>query len=142
MAVLGITSLTPDRAGPTELAYHTRNHWRIENRLHWIRDTAHTEDASRIRTGHAPRTMASLRNLAIDAHRLAATPASPPDSPTPAETSPGHSPCSESTPDQYQHDFAGTLGTTPARAGRTLPDQRFCMAHCQFGLRLLRRCAR
>ena len=29
------------------------------------------EDASRVRTGHAPRVMASLRNLAISALRLA-----------------------------------------------------------------------
>jgi len=71
MAVLGITSLTSDHAGPAELAAHTRGHWGIENKLHWIRDVAYTEDASRVRTGTAPRLMASLRNLAINALRLA-----------------------------------------------------------------------
>lgn len=71
MAVLGITSLTPGQAGPAELAAHTRGHWGIENKLHWVRDVIYTEDASRIRTGTAPRLMASLRNLAINALRLA-----------------------------------------------------------------------
>jgi hypothetical protein len=38
--------------------------WGIEA-LHHIRDTTFAEDASRVRTGTAPRAMASLRNLAI-----------------------------------------------------------------------------
>jgi len=46
-------------------------HWRIENSLHWVRDVTFGEDASRIRTGNAPRTMATLRNLAIGMHRRA-----------------------------------------------------------------------
>lgn len=71
MAVLGVTSLSPGQAGPAELADHTRGHWGIENRLHWIRDVVYAEDASRVRTGTAARTMASLRNLAINALRLA-----------------------------------------------------------------------
>jgi len=33
--------------------------------LHHIRDTTFAEDASQLRTGAAPRAMASLRNLAI-----------------------------------------------------------------------------
>jgi hypothetical protein len=45
-------------------------HWEIENRLHWVRDVSYGEDASRVRTGTAPRVMASLRNLAISALRL------------------------------------------------------------------------
>ncbi|WP_312878597.1 ISAs1 family transposase [Lentzea indica] len=71
MAVLGITSLTNDQAGPAELATWTRGHWDIENKLHWTRDVLYTEDASRVRTGTAPRVMASLRNLALNALRLA-----------------------------------------------------------------------
>ena len=39
-----------------------RGHWTIENNVHWVRDTAWREDASKIRTGAAPRIMASLRN--------------------------------------------------------------------------------
>jgi hypothetical protein len=41
-----------------------RGHWAIEA-LHHIRDVTFAEDASQVRSGTAPRTMASLRNLAI-----------------------------------------------------------------------------
>jgi len=47
-----------------------REHWTIENKIHHVRDTTFAEDASRIRTGTAPRAMAALRNLAIGALRL------------------------------------------------------------------------
>ena len=39
--------------------------------LHHIRDTTYAEDASRLRTGNAPRVMATLRNTAISLLRLA-----------------------------------------------------------------------
>lgn len=45
-------------------------HWAIES-LHWIRDTCYREDHSRVRTRSGPRVLASLRNLAINALRLA-----------------------------------------------------------------------
>ncbi|MBX9399275.1 hypothetical protein K4749_38395 [Streptomyces sp. TRM72054] len=38
----------------------------IENRLHFVRDTAFREDASKIRTGHSPENMATLRSFAIN----------------------------------------------------------------------------
>lgn len=69
--VYGITNLPPTSADPAHIADHLRRHWEIENRLHWVRDVTYTEDASRIRTGTAPHVMASLRNLAISALRLA-----------------------------------------------------------------------
>jgi len=42
-----------------------QGHWSIENRLHWVRDVTFAEDASQVRTGHAPRVMATCRNLVI-----------------------------------------------------------------------------
>jgi hypothetical protein len=48
-----------------------RAHWGIENKIHHVRDTSWSEDASRVRTDNAPRVMASLRNLALGALRLA-----------------------------------------------------------------------
>ncbi|WP_315863308.1 ISAs1 family transposase [Amycolatopsis sp. FBCC-B4732] len=66
----GITSL-PTGTGPANIAGHLRRHWEIENRLHWVRDTTYNEDASQVRTGTGPRSMASLRNLAISALRTA-----------------------------------------------------------------------
>jgi predicted transposase YbfD/YdcC len=69
IAALGITSLTPQRAGPPDIAVHVRGHWGIENKLHYVRDVTYGEDASRVRTGNAPRVMASLHNLVIAALR-------------------------------------------------------------------------
>lgn len=66
----GVTSLTPQQANPTQIAGLLRGHWDIENRLHWVRDVTYGEDHSQVRTGTAPRAMASLRNLAISALRL------------------------------------------------------------------------
>jgi hypothetical protein len=67
VTVYAITSLA-------RLAGWLRGHWRIENRLHWVRDVTFSEDASHARTGSLPRVMASLRNLAIGALRLAGHP--------------------------------------------------------------------
>jgi len=44
-------------------------HTHIENRLHWVRDVTYAEDHSRVRTDHAPRVMATLRNFAINTLR-------------------------------------------------------------------------
>ena len=57
-------------AGPATLAAWVRSHWEIENRLHWVRDVTYLEDKSLVRTGNAPRVMASLRSLAISLLRL------------------------------------------------------------------------
>ncbi|MCZ4087886.1 ISAs1 family transposase, partial [Streptomyces antarcticus] len=64
-----ITSLEPGQADGDQLATWIRGHWGIENLLHHVRDRTYSEDDSKIRTGHLPRTMASLRNLAIGIHR-------------------------------------------------------------------------
>jgi hypothetical protein len=64
MVANAITNLPFQLARPARLADLLRGHWAIEA-LHHVRDTTFAEDASRIRTGTAPRAMASLRNLAI-----------------------------------------------------------------------------
>ena len=69
--VYAITSLTAHQANAAYLAERVRGHWAIENREHHVRDVTFGEDASRVRTGGSPRAMASLRNLAISALRLA-----------------------------------------------------------------------
>jgi predicted transposase YbfD/YdcC len=68
--VYAVTSLTAAQTTPTQLAGHIRGHWTIENQTHHVRDTTSAEDASQVRTGNAPRAMASLRNLAISVLRL------------------------------------------------------------------------
>lgn len=64
VTVYAVTNLSAAQASPGRLADWIRGHWGIEA-LHHIRDTTFAEDTSQVRTGNAPRTMASLRNLAI-----------------------------------------------------------------------------
>ena len=64
VTVYAVTSLTAAQAHPARLADWIRGHWGIEA-VHHIRDTTFAEDASQVRSGSAPRAMASLRNLAI-----------------------------------------------------------------------------
>ena len=62
--------ITSDRdADPVTLAAWARSHREIENKLHWVRDVTYQEDKSMVRTGNAPRVMASLP-LAISILRL------------------------------------------------------------------------
>ena len=63
--VYAVTSLTRQRASANRLLDINRSHWAIENKLHWRRDTAFAEDASRIRSDRAPQALASLRNTVL-----------------------------------------------------------------------------
>ncbi len=69
--VYGITRLTRAAADATRLLGLIRSHWGIENGLHHVRDETFREDRCRVRRGHAPRVLASLRNVAV--HLLRAT---------------------------------------------------------------------
>jgi predicted transposase YbfD/YdcC len=63
--------ITSDRmADAATLASWIQGHRHIENKLHWVRDVTYQEDKSLVRTGNAPRVMASLRSLAISILRL------------------------------------------------------------------------
>lgn len=66
-----ITSADHQSAPPATLAAWVRGRWGIENRLRWVRDVSYDEDRSQVRTGQAPRVMATLRNTAISLLRLA-----------------------------------------------------------------------
>lgn len=47
-----------------------REHWHIENKLHWVRDVTFDEDRSTVHSGHIPQVMAVMRNTAIGLLRL------------------------------------------------------------------------
>jgi predicted transposase YbfD/YdcC len=68
--VYAVTSLTPGQADPARLAELVQGHWSVEARHH-VRDVTFAEDASKLRTGSAPRAMATQRNLAIGLMRQA-----------------------------------------------------------------------
>jgi len=51
-------------ASAKAFAQNARNHWGIENGLHWVLDVCFGDDASRVRTGHGPENFALLRRLA------------------------------------------------------------------------------
>ena len=67
---LGLTSLAAGKAGPGDIAEMVRNHWHIENRLHYPRDFTYDEDRCRARVRHLPRNLAALSNVAISLVRL------------------------------------------------------------------------
>lgn len=51
---------------PAEALKAVRNHWRIENNLHWQLDVLLNEDANRSRKNNAPACMAALRRLSLN----------------------------------------------------------------------------
>ena len=48
------------------LARAVRNHWGIENGLHWVLDIAFREDDNRTRKQHGPENLATLRHIAYN----------------------------------------------------------------------------
>lgn len=48
------------------LAHAVRAHWAVENRLHWTLDVSFGEDASTLRTDHAPQNLSLLRKMALN----------------------------------------------------------------------------
>jgi predicted transposase YbfD/YdcC len=65
---LYISSLPADAA---RLNRAVRQHWRVENSLHWCMDVVFGDDLMRARTGHAAHNFAVLRHIALNLIRLA-----------------------------------------------------------------------
>ena len=63
--VYGITSLSPEQACAQRLLELVRDHWAIENRLHWRRDVTLREDHCQVRKGNAPRVLAVLNSFLL-----------------------------------------------------------------------------
>ena len=58
-----ITSLKPEAA---RLNRVVRQHWGIENKLHWVLDVGFGEDLSRKRAGHAAQNFSVLNRIALN----------------------------------------------------------------------------
>ena len=43
-----------------------RQHWRVENKLHWVLDICFNDDQSRIRKGNAPRNIAIIKKTVLN----------------------------------------------------------------------------
>ena len=52
-------------ASAQALAEAARGHWGVENRLHWVLDVTFREDECRVRAGHAPRNLSTIRKFAL-----------------------------------------------------------------------------
>lgn len=67
---LMITSGPPLKMTAADVNRNTRNHWVIENKNHYVRDTVYREDHNQTWTGNGPRALAITRNLAIGLMRI------------------------------------------------------------------------
>jgi predicted transposase YbfD/YdcC len=61
-----ITSLKPDAA---RLNAVIRQHWGIENKLHWVLDVGFGEDLDRKRAGHSAQNFSLLNRIALNLHK-------------------------------------------------------------------------
>lgn len=66
---LMVTSRPPEKMTAADMNRNTRNHWGIENKNHYIRDTVYREDHNQTWTGNGPHVLAITRNLAISLMR-------------------------------------------------------------------------
>lgn len=51
---------------PPKLEHAVRDHWGIENNLHWVLDIAFDEDRNRTRKGHSAANLAVIRHIALN----------------------------------------------------------------------------
>lgn len=51
---------------PEEMATFIRNHWQIENNLHWVMDVTFRQDECQIRTGNPAANFATIKHAAVN----------------------------------------------------------------------------
>jgi len=56
-----LTSRKAGRMTAADVSRHTRGHWGIENKSHYIRDTVYREDSSQAWAAEGPHALGSLR---------------------------------------------------------------------------------
>lgn len=60
-----ITSVDAEHAGAAALNIHTRRHWGIDKKVHYVHDVVWNEDGHQAYVGNEPQVMATLRNFAL-----------------------------------------------------------------------------
>ncbi len=63
--VYGLSSLSMQQAPPARMLSLIRDHWAIENKLHYRRDGSLGEDACQTRTGPVPHLLAQLNSMVL-----------------------------------------------------------------------------
>ena len=63
--VYGLSNLTMQQASPARMLSVVRDHWAIENKLHYHRDGSLGEDACQTRTGSVPSLLAQLNSAVL-----------------------------------------------------------------------------
>ena len=64
------TCIMSQKMSPEELLKAVRNHWAIENSLHWVLDVQMGEDDLRNRAGRGAENLAAVRRIALNIIRL------------------------------------------------------------------------
>ena len=62
--------ITDHAANPELILNATRQHWGVENKLHWVLDMSFGDDQSRIRKGNAPQNMAIIKKTVLNLFRI------------------------------------------------------------------------
>lgn len=65
------TYITSSKADATEVGRRVREHWGVENKVHWMLDVGFAEDRARLRRDHGPRNFSLLRKLTMNLLRKA-----------------------------------------------------------------------
>jgi hypothetical protein len=60
-----LSSFDLEQASAAQLLTWWRQHWHIENKLHYVRDVTLGEDACRARCGNSPQVLAAIRNIVL-----------------------------------------------------------------------------
>ncbi|EYE25320.1 transposase DDE domain protein [Escherichia coli 1-110-08_S3_C1] len=58
--------ISSDDLTPEKFARAIRNHWHVENKLHWRLDVVMNEDGCKIRRGNAAELFSGIRHIAIN----------------------------------------------------------------------------
>jgi predicted transposase YbfD/YdcC len=68
--VIVLTSSPPDEMSAADINKAKREHWGIENKLHYPKDTVYREDNDQTWQGNGPMVLSALRGFAISLFRL------------------------------------------------------------------------
>lgn len=69
-----VSSLDPEQVTAADLLRHVRQHWRIENGLHFLKDRWWDEDRHPTRRPGLSACLAAINNAALSIHRLKSNP--------------------------------------------------------------------